>query len=149
MYMYVLVVFFFKQKTAYEMRISDWSSDVCSSDLEFPPHDLRRADPHPGQLRCRSSDGRRLLPPHRRSVKGEGSIMGEPKPLASLSAGLLARKGAARPAMRRQPLGSGPGPLVGTGYDDLGWNDMGSRSEEHTSALQSLMRNSYAVFFLK
>src|SRR3546814_4965784 len=28
------VFFFFKQKTAYEMRISDWSSDVCSSDLE-------------------------------------------------------------------------------------------------------------------
>src|SRR3546814_3330137 len=28
-----LLVFFFKQKTAYEMRISDWSSDVCSSDL--------------------------------------------------------------------------------------------------------------------
>src|SRR3546814_275978 len=31
--MYFIVVFFFKQKTAYEMRISDWSSDVCSSDL--------------------------------------------------------------------------------------------------------------------
>src|SRR3546814_5999759 len=30
---YVCVFFFFKQKTAYEMRISDWSSDVCSSDL--------------------------------------------------------------------------------------------------------------------
>src|SRR3546814_7455579 len=29
----VLGLFFFKQKTAYEMRISDWSSDVCSSDL--------------------------------------------------------------------------------------------------------------------
>src|SRR3546814_2409114 len=28
--------FFFKQKTAYEMRISDWSSDVCSSDLQHP-----------------------------------------------------------------------------------------------------------------
>src|SRR3546814_2015932 len=28
-----LFIFFFKQKTAYEMRISDWSSDVCSSDL--------------------------------------------------------------------------------------------------------------------
>src|SRR3546814_20015892 len=28
--------FFFKQKTAYELRISDWSSDVCSSDLSFP-----------------------------------------------------------------------------------------------------------------
>ena len=51
--------------------------------------------------------------------------MGEPKPLASLSAGLLARKGGARPAMRRQPLGSGPAPLNPGGYDDLGWNDMG------------------------
>src|SRR3546814_6622998 len=44
--------FFFKQKTAYEMRISDWSSDVCSSDLWgviFPgaPGDLPR---HPSQL---------------------------------------------------------------------------------------------------
>src|SRR3546814_17344249 len=29
-----IIVFFFKQKTAYEMRISDWSSDVCSSDLD-------------------------------------------------------------------------------------------------------------------
>src|SRR3546814_9478665 len=29
-----MFVFFFKQKTAYEMRISDWSSDVCSSDLD-------------------------------------------------------------------------------------------------------------------
>src|SRR3546814_7869791 len=31
-------VFFFKQKTAYEMRISDWSSDVCSSDLRIHRH---------------------------------------------------------------------------------------------------------------
>src|SRR3546814_5335698 len=30
----VFIFFFFKQKTAYEMRISDWSSDVCSSDLD-------------------------------------------------------------------------------------------------------------------
>src|SRR3546814_11081935 len=30
---YISFIFFFKQKTAYEMRISDWSSDVCSSDL--------------------------------------------------------------------------------------------------------------------
>src|SRR3546814_10272250 len=30
----IYLFFFFKQKTAYEMRISDWSSDVCSSDLE-------------------------------------------------------------------------------------------------------------------
>src|SRR3546814_10459444 len=32
---FVIVLFFFKQKTAYEMRISDWSSDVCSSDLNW------------------------------------------------------------------------------------------------------------------
>src|SRR3546814_7331146 len=32
-YVFYYIVFFFKQKTAYEMRISDWSSDVCSSDL--------------------------------------------------------------------------------------------------------------------
>src|SRR3546814_4272518 len=32
----VRLFFFFKQKTAYEMRISDWSSDVCSSDLQPP-----------------------------------------------------------------------------------------------------------------
>src|SRR3546814_6093785 len=31
--MFFILVFFFKQKTAYDMRISDWSSDVCSSDL--------------------------------------------------------------------------------------------------------------------
>src|SRR3546814_7342033 len=33
MLLFVFIFFFFKQKTAYEMRISDWSSDVCSSDL--------------------------------------------------------------------------------------------------------------------
>src|SRR3546814_5888376 len=33
MFLLVISFFFFKQKTAYEMRISDWSSDVCSSDL--------------------------------------------------------------------------------------------------------------------
>src|SRR3546814_7964791 len=34
----VCIFFFFKQKTAYEMRISDWSSDVCSSDLRLGGH---------------------------------------------------------------------------------------------------------------
>ena len=46
----------------------------------------------------------------------------EPKPFASLSSGLLARKGAARPAMRPQGFG---GQIGGAGLDDLGWNDMG------------------------
>lgn len=46
--------------------------------------------------------------------------MSEPKAFASLSSGLLARKGAARPAMRPQGFGQ-----VGAGLEDLGWNDMG------------------------
>src|SRR3546814_6230408 len=37
-YIMLIFVFFFKQKTAYEMRISDWSSDVCSSDLHSAAH---------------------------------------------------------------------------------------------------------------
>src|SRR3546814_8744346 len=37
--------FVFKQKTAYEMRISDWSSDVCASDLERPCPASRRGQP--------------------------------------------------------------------------------------------------------
>jgi hypothetical protein len=44
----------------------------------------------------------------------------EPKPIASLSSGLLARKGAARPAMRPQGFQQ-----VGANLEDLGWNDMG------------------------
>src|SRR3546814_272257 len=40
--LFVFFVFFFKQKTAYEMRISDWSSDVCSSDLFILPFRPRR-----------------------------------------------------------------------------------------------------------
>src|SRR3546814_4656600 len=36
-------IFFFKQKTAYEMRISDWSSDVCSSDLLELDREIRNA----------------------------------------------------------------------------------------------------------
>src|SRR3546814_4094437 len=39
----VFIVFFFKQKTAYEMRISDWSSDVCSSDLRIGKLDHHQA----------------------------------------------------------------------------------------------------------
>src|SRR3546814_5300285 len=42
--------FFFKQKTAYEMRISDWSSDVCSSDLEIVERGRGRAREHPQRI---------------------------------------------------------------------------------------------------
>src|SRR3546814_8954133 len=39
-----MLFFFFKQKTAYEMRISDWSSDVCSSDLRVGALERKRVD---------------------------------------------------------------------------------------------------------
>src|SRR3546814_9572322 len=39
-----MMFFFFKQKTAYEMRISDWSSDVCSSDLAGPLTEQEQAE---------------------------------------------------------------------------------------------------------
>src|SRR3546814_8937258 len=47
---FCIVFFFFKQKTAYEMRISDWSSDVCSSDL----HSLLQSMMIDRALRCRN-----------------------------------------------------------------------------------------------
>src|SRR3546814_8912080 len=60
-----LLFFFFKQKTAYEMRISDWSSDVCSSDLRtlLDPRrqpEQRIADDDSGMMR---GDVRELRPP--------------------------------------------------------------------------------------
>src|SRR3546814_16427750 len=45
----VLYVVFFKQKTAYEMRISDWSSDVCSSDLAMVPRRITGTQTISGQ----------------------------------------------------------------------------------------------------
>src|SRR3546814_1665707 len=117
--------FFFKQKTAYEMRISDWSSDVCSSDLRRRPptgliHQLgeqRRDEFAPalageeilrGGLRCRIMVGDRQLEP------GEADL-----------------------------AVAGGRPVEG------GVEHRQQRSAEHTSELQSLMRISYAVFCLK
>lgn len=55
-------------------------------------------------------------------------MMSEPKPFASLSSGLLARKGQARPAMRPQGF-TGGYPSLATNLEDLGWNDMGHAPE--------------------
>ena len=55
--------------------------------------------------------------------------MNEPKPIASLSSGLLARKGAARPAMRPQGFGQ-----VSGNIEDLGWNDMGFEAPKAVAA---------------
>ncbi|MEJ7925271.1 hypothetical protein WG908_00705 [Sphingobium sp. AN641] len=54
--------------------------------------------------------------------------MAEPKSFASLTSGLLARKGSAQPAMRRQPIagfGGGASSNLAAHHEDLGWNDMG------------------------
>ncbi|MCW2362199.1 hypothetical protein [Sphingobium xanthum] len=58
--------------------------------------------------------------------------MTEPRPAASLTASLLARRGTARPAMRRPALpGLSTAPTV---HDDLGWNDMGEGAVPHMTA---------------
>src|SRR3546814_8865902 len=50
-------IFFCKQKTAYEMRISDWSSDVCSSDLDCAPAAVVRSSSAPVPLRLPAKTG--------------------------------------------------------------------------------------------
>src|SRR3546814_20766205 len=58
-----LCFFFFKQKTAYEMRISDWSSDVCSSDLDQSSHMVQHRNSSPrncGGERVRSRNSESL-----------------------------------------------------------------------------------------
>src|SRR3546814_5804635 len=63
-YICVVIFFFFKQKTAYEMRISDWSSDVCSSDLVDELRTVGNA--------ARVED---LFAP--RAGRGEGDVLGD------------------------------------------------------------------------
>src|SRR3546814_14368552 len=56
------VFFFFKQKTAYEMRISDWSSDVCSSDLGGGGAGDRREDGATGHVHVQQAAGQPVEP---------------------------------------------------------------------------------------
>src|SRR3546814_4561626 len=115
--------FFFKQKTAYEMRISDWSSDGCSSDL----HLHRRTAPI-GLVR-QDQPGVRGVP--------AGEIGGRCGRCPCLRMGDRAARGGNH-RLHDRPLGA---PAIRTARQ--------GRSEEHTSGLQSLMRISYAVFRLK
>ncbi len=62
--------------------------------------------------------------------------MNEARPFASLSSGLLARKGAAKPAMRPQGY---------TGFEDLGWNDMGDGADDGAAALPEHVPSSIAA----
>src|SRR3546814_1931838 len=107
-------MFFCKQKAAYEMRISDWSSDVCSADLQGARQAQRvgQGGVH-AAARCRSPSA---------AAAGECAV---------------------------QPLGAGARHRGARSIARLVARGRGSRSEEHTSELQSLMRNSYAVFCLK
>ncbi len=66
--------------------------------------------------------------------------MSEAKPFASLSSGLLARKGAAKPAMRPQGFGS-----FGGNLEDLGWTDMGHAPQAHAEPLPEHVPSSIAA----
>src|SRR3546814_10986192 len=68
-------IFFFKQKTAYEMRISDWSSDVCSSDLTFKA--VERGDYHEGEVLVIRYEGPRGGPGMREMLATTAAIYGQ------------------------------------------------------------------------
>src|SRR3546814_6121248 len=77
-FMKVLILFFFKQKTAYEMRISDWSSDVCSSDLRYAaPHGARGAEAAPAAGRRVGRRREGLLGPPRFRMRSEERRVGK------------------------------------------------------------------------
>src|SRR3546814_4934397 len=122
-----VVFFFFKQKTAYELRISDWSSDVCSSDLGTLPWLPGGTAATVGL--CNSAPAHRRRP---RRVGGRVRVSGAGPPVDDV------RRDRVWPCC----LHARGGQLRRGGGDTL-------RSEEHTSELQSLMRISYAVFCLK
>src|SRR3546814_7575061 len=114
-------LFFVKQRTAYEMRISDWSSDVCSSDLDHP--DAFDAALGRRGLEPRAADLIALDERHRAVI-------------TEVQAGQARRNEASK------AIGAAKAQKDEATAQAL-------RSEEHTSELQSLMRNSYAVFCLK
>src|SRR3546814_1295963 len=120
------VFFFFKQKTAYEMRISDWSSDVCSSDL----HD--GAEQAVVAQAVEADAGEEL------EGQAIGPELGHARPLHGADQDQLAGAGLPQRANRPLALAHADPQVLAAG-----------RSEEHTSELQSLMRISYAVFCLK
>src|SRR3546814_8424144 len=135
--------FFFKQKTAYEMRISDWSSDVCSSDLDAL---LRRfAAP---RRRRRRAEVHRLAADRRLGAAGQARQVGEGDHHRADHREEHAEVEAHR---RRQLelLQEGQLHVTVVAGQEGPPGEPGARSEEHTSELQSLMRNSYAVFCFK
>src|SRR3546814_1356113 len=106
------------------MRISDWSSDVCSSDLDPEPGD-RIAGPGIGAI----TDDQQIGGEARDSIE-----RGRQRGAECVTRGALRQR-----QVERGAVAGALAVLVG----------MAPRSEEHTSELQSLMRISYAVFCLK
>src|SRR3546814_2947977 len=121
-------MFFFKQKTAYELRISDWSSDVCSSDLvgRGAAHGQDQQGAVPAAL-ARRAGTPDPAPVHRRYAGTDDRRPAHPRPAAPAPPWHRLHRRRLSPALAGQL----------------------ARSEEHTSELQSLMRISYAVFCLK
>src|SRR3546814_10822741 len=171
-FFFMFYFFFFTQKTAYDMHISDWSSDVCSSDLivlrpQPPfiagavdpvgrgPRDrlrLARFDPEQGHQFAELAHRPRPLaePPGYRfgdkTIKIE-AVVRIGKLCPPFAAGQRQREIAPQPiAGERQLCRIAPDEIGDPAQRDLFG---GERSEEHTSELQSLMRISYAVFCLK
>src|SRR3546814_4887060 len=143
-------VFFFKQKTAYEMRISDWSSDVCSSDLAEAGriHARPRATLHP------RPDHRFLVGlAHVLKALDMARVENVAQPFEHPQDGqiLLAADIDAAEQLAAFALGPVAVPLIlGRGAQVI-FQERGvivGRLEEHTSQLQSLIRSSYTFFFL-
>src|SRR3546814_3795304 len=143
----------FKQKTAYEMRISDWSSDVCSSDLLVAVGQRRTALQvgDIGQL-ARTLRKYFAIGADELEVQGDArrvDIAHEADRIGVDTVPRLVVAGARDVGDRDlEPLAVGQ-PVAGALAQVLGQIVQPGRSEEHTSALQSLMRISYAVFCLK
>src|SRR3546814_10895326 len=129
------MVFVFKQKTAYEMRISDWSSDVCSSDLVEHADAAGLHDDvglgglvHHALQRVR----RRGIDHHARPVGRVDVTMLLPvEGIRFIECDAMAMPG----KLLQYPA------IIGGCAVPVGGKQAG-RSEEHTSELQSLMRNS-------
>src|SRR3546814_8061762 len=125
-------VFFFMQKTAYELRISAWSSDVCSSDL-FVAYALGNTV----GLGVLTGGAVRMRMYHAAGV--ETPQVGRAITFNALAFGIgISTLGALGLLWGGKQVAT----IVGVSPNLL-------RSEEHTSELQSLMRISYAVFCLK
>src|SRR3546814_1316314 len=135
----IRLFFFFKQKTAYEMRISDWSSDVCSSDLlrvALQPPDLPRQPP-----RGQHADQQRRAQQHQAPAQHRllAALDERRDRLVGLGNGEHAGDAAAGVTDRRGDVHDG-GVLVVRVAAGRARAVLAARSEEHTSELQALMR---------